>query len=266
VLPLGTLRYLDSYENSNYNALQIVAEKRYSNGVTFGGNYTYSKALGDNAGTDRNSGASVQPDVLNRRADYGRLAFDLAHAVSIHFVYEMPFLRRFNGVAGAFLSGWQTNGIVTLKSGLPFSPNGGSDLNTGSAVRPDRPKDGRLDNPNRLLWFDPGAFQRVTCNNASRPDLCHYGNAGAYILDRPGVNQLDLSLYKNWSIPQFGEQGRLQFRVESFNALNTPQFGQPNNIGWNAATSVVPDAPRQGEIRSLALPMRVVQFGMKLYF
>jgi hypothetical protein len=266
VLPLGTLRYLDSYESSNYNALQALAEKRYSNGLTLGANYTYSKALGDNGGTDRNSGASVQPDVLNRRADYGRVAFDVTHAASAHFVYDIPFLKKFKGVAGAVLGGWQTNGIVTLKSGLPFSPNGGSDLNTGSAVRPDRLKDGRLDNPTRLLWFDPSAFQRVTCNNSNRLDLCHFGNAGAYILNRPGVKQFDLSLYKNWSIKQLGEQGRLQFRAESFNTFNTPQFGQPNNIGWNSATSVAPDTPRQGEIRSLALPMRIIQFGMKVYF
>jgi hypothetical protein len=266
VLPLGTLRYLDSYESSNYNALQVVAEKRYSNGLTFGANYTYSKALGDNGGTDRNSGASVQPDVRDRRADYGRLGFDLTHAASMHFVYDMPFLRKLRGVAGGVLGGWQTNGIVTLKSGLPFSPNGGSDLNTGSAVRPDRLKDGRLDHGTRQLWFDPSAFQRVTCNNSNRLDLCHFGNAGAYILNRPGVNQFDLSLYKNWSIKQLGEQGRLQFRAESFNTFNTPQFGSPNNIGWNSATSVAPDTPRQGEIRSLALPMRIIQFGMKVYF
>jgi hypothetical protein len=169
-------------------------------------------------------------------------------------------------VAGVFLSGWQTNGIVTLKSGLPFSPNGGSDLNTGSAVRPDRVADGRLDNPTREKWFDPSAFSRVTCNNPARPDLCRFGTSGAYILDRPGVGQFDLALNKNWRIPPLGESARLQFRVESFNILNTPQFGSPTNIGWSSSTSVVPDAVRMGEIRSLALPMRIIQFGMKLYF
>jgi hypothetical protein len=266
VLPLGTIRYLDSYENSNYNALQVLLEKRYSTGLTFGFNYTYSKALGDNGGGDRNGSAGSQQDVRNRRADYGPLNFDLTHAASVNFVYDMPFLQRFRGVAGAIIGGWQTNGIVTLKSGLPFTPNGGSDLNTGSAVRPDRLTDGRLDDPTRELWFDPSAFQRVTCNNAGRPDLCHFGSAGAYTLRRPGVKQFDLSLYKNWNIPPMGEQARLQFRVESFNTFNTPQFGQPNNIGWSSSTSVAPDATRMGEIRSLALPMRIIQFGMKLYF
>jgi hypothetical protein len=266
VLPLGTIRWLDCYETSNYNGLQVTVEKRYSNGLTFGMNYVYSKALGDNGGADRNSTANIQPNVHDRRADYGRISFNRTDTAAINFVYDMPFLKRFKGVAGAFIGGWQTNGIVTLKSGLPFSPAGGSDLNTGSSVRPDRLKDGRLDNPTRALWFDPSAFQRVTCNNPARPDLCHFGNSGAYVLTGPGINQTDLSLYKNWQIKPLGEQGRLQLRVETFNTFNTPQFGQPNNIGWSSSTSVAPDAVRMGEIRSLALPMRNIQFGMKLYF
>ena len=54
--------------------------------------------------------------------------------------------------------------------------------------------------------------------------------------------------------------------MESFNTFNTPPFGEPNNIGFATPNSVIPDAPRMGEIRSLRLPMRIVQFGMKLYF
>jgi hypothetical protein len=266
VLPLGTIRYLDSFANSNYNALQVLLEKRYGKGLSFGFNYTYSRALGDNGGGDRNGGAGSQQDVLNRAADYGPLTFDLAHAASANFVYEMPFLNRFKGIAGAFLAGWQTNGIVTLKTGLPFTPSGGSDTNTGMSGRPDRIADGRLDTPTREKWFDPLAFSRVTCNNPARLDLCHYGNAGAYILRRPGVKTLDLSLYKNWALKFMGDQGRMQFRMETFNTLNTPQFGSPNNIGWTLATSVTPDSTRMGEIRGLALPMRIVQFGLKLYF
>jgi hypothetical protein len=222
--------------------------------------------LGDNGGGDRNGNAGSQQDVRNRAADRGRFDFDITHNASINYVYDMPFLNRFKGVAGAFLGGWQTNGIVALKSGLPFTPAGGSDLNNGGTARPDRIADGRLADPTRQLWFDPSAFQRVTCNNPGRPDLCHFGNSGAYVLNRPGTKTLDFSIYKNWKIKPLGETGRLQFRTEFFNALNTPQFGAPNNIGWSSATSVAPDAPQMGEIRSLALPMRIIQFGMKLYF
>ena len=57
-------------------------------------------------------------------------------------------------------------------------------------------------NHSRALWFDPLAFQRVTCQNLNRPDLCHYGNSGRNIMDSPGQRNLDFSLFKNFSITE----------------------------------------------------------------
>ena len=260
--PLGTLRYMDSYSNGNYHGLQTTLEKRYSSGLTYGLAYTYSKALGE--GYERNGNTPFQ-DPRDRRSDRQRFSFDVTHNAVIHYVYEPTFLHRFKGVAGAFLNGWQTNGIMTFRTGFPFNVVGGN-LNTGSATRPDRVADGRLDSATRQLWFDPAAFRRTECNLPGRLDLCHYGNAGPNILVSPGAKVLDLAVYKNWSLAALGEAGRLQFRMESFNTFNTPQFGEPNNIGFATPNSVIPDAPRMVEIRSLRLPMRIVQFGMKLYF
>jgi hypothetical protein len=116
------------------------------------------------------------------------------------------------------------------------------------------------------LWYDPSAFLRTECNIPGRPDLCHYGNAAPDALISPGARTFDLSVGKNWKIAPLGEQARLQFRAEAFNAFNTPQFGRPNNLGWATLDSIIPDAPRVGEIRSLRLPMRIFQLGLKLYF
>jgi hypothetical protein len=167
----------------------------------------------------------------------------------------------------AVAGGWQHNGIVTLRSGFPFTPTGGN-LNTGGDItRPDRVVDGRLgDEATRARWFDVTAFRRTDCNIPSHPEICHYGNAGNYILDSPGNQALNLSMSKNWKVPHMGEEGRLQFRAEFFNALNHPNFGEPNGLGFVSNDSIVPDAARQGEVRSLRLPMRIIQFGMKLYF
>ena len=55
-------------------------------------------------------------------------------------------------------------------------------------------------------------------------------------------------------------------RSEFFNALNTPYFGQPNGIGFATNDSIAPNAARMGEIRNLRTPMRIIQFGMKLFF
>ncbi len=261
---IGTIRYLDSYANSNYQALQSTIEKRYSQGLVLGLAYTYGKALGE--GYERNNGVGAYQNPRDRRADRQRFPWDVSQTAVIHYVYEMPFLNRFKGVAGALLAGWQTNGIISLRTGFPFSVAGGN-LNTGGGTRPDRVADGRLgDAANREKWFDPTAFRRTECNIPNRAELCHYGNAGPGILTSPGQRNFDLSLYKNWRLAAISEAARLQFRGEFFNAFNTPQFGVPNGIGWVTADSVIPDGVRMGEIRNLRLPMRVIQFGLKLYF
>ena len=71
-----------------------------------------------------------------------------------------------------------------------------------------------LDNPNRKLWFNPQAFQRVTCQISSRPDLCHLGSAGYDQMRGPGQRNLDFSMFKNFPIK---ERYNLQFRWEAFN-------------------------------------------------
>ncbi|MGH9630085.1 MAG: carboxypeptidase regulatory-like domain-containing protein, partial [Bryobacteraceae bacterium] len=156
-----------------------------------------------------------------------------------------------------------TNGIVSLRSGFPFTVTQGGDLNTGGPVRPDRIEDGAIDNATRQLWFDPQAFRRVTCNIPSRPDLCRFGSSGYNILDSPGQRNLDFSMYKNFLVT---ERVRLQFRAELFNAFNTPYFDAPNNIGFTSQDAIVPDAARMGEIRDIRSSMRIIQFGLKLHF
>jgi hypothetical protein len=103
----------------------------------------------------------------------------------------------------------------------------------------------------------------VTCNIPSRPDLCHYGNSGKAIIDTPGQKNLDFSLFKNF---QIREQMRVQFRSEFFNATNTPYFGAPSGITFSSLNSMTPDGPRNGEIRGIRTPMRIVQFGLKFFF
>ncbi len=265
VQTLGRIFAFDSYSNQHYHGLQTKLERRYSRGFTFGVSYTYSKANGD--GEDGgNEGAGRQ--VANDRAgSRGRTAFDLTHNAVIHFVYEIPFGKSLKGPLGAVLAGWQSNGIFSIRTGFPWTPTvGGNDLNTGgdgTPVRPDRLRDGRLTSGNRALWYDPTAFQRVTCQNRERPDLCHYGSSGRNIMDSPGQRNLDFSLFKNFKVT---EAVKIQFRAEAFNLSNTPYFGQPNNIGFVSPNSVTPDAPRVGEIRGLRASMRVMQFGLKVSF
>ena len=261
VQPLGNVRYLDSFGETFYHGLQATLDKRYSKGLAFGIAYTYSKAHGDgeNGG---NEGNNFQ-DPFDRRPNRGRYRFDQTHNFVAHYVWELPG-KNMKGPMKYLIGGWQSNGILSIRSGFPFNIGQGGDLNTGNgSIRPDRIADGELSNPTRQKWFDPQAFSRVTCNVSSRPDLCRFGTAGYNILESPGQRNVDFSLFKNFA---FKERYSLQFRSEFFNALNTPYFGQPNGIGFSSVNSLTPDAARMGEVRSLRTPMRIVQFALKLFF
>jgi hypothetical protein len=265
VQALGNVRFIDSFGNSFYHALQVKLDKRYARGLAVGLAYTYSKAHGDgeNGGQE---GAAIQ-DPYNYRSSRGPFRFNQTHNMVFHYVWELPG-GNLRGPLKHILGGWQSNGIVSLRTGFPFSvTQGAGDLNVvNSSVRPDRISDGRLDDPTRELAYDPQAFQRVSCDIASRTDLCHYGNAGNGILTAPGQHNLDFSMYKNFTFG--GQDGRykVQFRSEFFNAFNTPYYGNPNNIGFASLNSLTPDGPRVGEVRSLRTPNRIIQFGLKFFF
>src|SRR5438270_5678742 len=142
--------------------------------------------------------------------------------MTLSYVWELPFgkgramLDR-GGFSNFIFGGWQTNGILTAQTGLPFSPVlQTSTTNTGTGSRPNVV--GPITYPGTLQrWFDPSAF--------STPAPYTYGNAGRDILYGPGRTNLDLSLFKYFVIR---EQTRFELRAEAFNILNHPQFGLPN--------------------------------------
>lgn len=259
VQTLGSIRYLDSYGNSFHHGLQVKVDKRFARGMAFGVAYAYSKSHGDgeNGG---NEGADYQ-DPRNRLASRGRFRFDQRHNFVAHYVWELPG-GHMAGPLKHILGGWQSNGILSMRTGFPFTVGGGT-LNTGGGGRPDRIADGRLEEPTRAKMFDPLAFRRVTCNIPGRQDLCHFGTAGVNILEAPAQHNLDFSFFKNFSVK---ERYKVQFRSELFNAFNTPYFGQPNGIGFSTNDSIVPDGTRMAEVRGQRTPMRIIQFGLKFFF
>jgi hypothetical protein len=120
--------------------------------------------------------------------------------------------------------------------------------NTGSTSRPDRLRDGSLDNPAIDRYFDTDAF--------AFPAQFTFGNSGRNILLGPGTNMVNFGVNRNFRLP-FNEVSRLEFRFEAFNLLNRPHFGLPGTaIG--AATA--------GVIGGTSESNRQMQFGLKLLF
>ena len=83
--------------------------------------------------------------------------FNQTHNFVTHFVWELPG-KNLSGFSKHIIGGWQTNGILSIRSGFPFNVTQGGDLNTGGNVRPDRIADGELENPTR----DCGSILRLS--------------------------------------------------------------------------------------------------------
>ncbi len=239
---------------SNYNALQLRVSRRFSQGLTGNFNYSWSRAM-DELDTD---GAFIGY-FLDRRREYGPAGFDRTHVVTIDYVYELPRLAKSGGLAGSILNGWQLNGITRFWSGPPATITSNGDPGTlGGGVRPDY-IGGPLSPDKRTegQYFNLFAF--------ARPQQGSLGNTGRNTLRLPGINQWDLSLFKNTRI---SERVNVQFRFETFNTFNHTQWA-----GVNAGLSVPNPgtAPTEatrgtfGQVNSTRDP-RALQFGLKLLF
>ena len=260
---LSTVRYLDAYQNAFHHGLQMELKKRYSAGLTFGVAYTYSKTHGDGE-AGGNQGANIQQPRFCRTCDRGRLRFDQTQYMVANFVWDMPG-GNLPGALKHIVGGWQSNGIISLRTGFPYSLFGRQgDLNVREEnPRPDLVGQPQFDGQNRKLWYRPEAFQRVTCRIPERQDLCHYGDFGYNVLDSPGQRRIDFGLFKNFRLT---ETFNLQFRSEYYNALNTPYFRNPQGLAWSSTDQITPDGSRVGEIRGTRQDMRIIQFGLKLMF
>ncbi|MBI3682454.1 MAG: hypothetical protein HY235_18905 [Acidobacteria bacterium] len=252
---LGGIQWTTPAGSSTYHSLQTRIERRYRNGVSLLASYTFSRAI-DVGGEQLGGGDLLYRDTRNILAERGLAAFDLRQRFVSAFLYDLPFGRgkRFpisNSVWNVIAGNWQVNGIVTLRSGQPFTPSMGfSAANTGDP-RPDRIADGNLPPGQRSIgtWFDKPAFRAPTPYN--------FGSAGRNILIGPGASNADLSVFKRFPVRWLGETGEVQFRAEAFNSFNHPQFDIPNSRV---------DLAQGATITALAVPMREMQFGLKVIF
>jgi hypothetical protein len=243
----ATITLIDDGVNTNYNALRLSLQHRFSHNFTLLSVYTYSHCL-QNAETlaNRNSqGANYYQNPYNRNADYGRCDVDLRQNFVNSFVYESP---KFSGrAANLALGNWQLAFLISTHTGFPFTPTTGVDASL-TGVGQDRPNvvgNPYIRNTSALLWVNAAAFV------PNAPGT--YGNAGYNSLIGPGYFDLDANLTRFFKI---GERHRLELRFEFFNALNHTNFNLPvSNL--KSATF--------GSIQSAGDP-RILQFALKYAF
>lgn len=252
------------YGASSYNSLQLKVERRFNNGFSILGSYTWSKLM-DNVGATTTgfpggnfAGGNVQ-DWDNLRAEWSLATFDTPNYLAINGIFDLPFGKgrkwaNHNTFANYLIGGWQLNGIGTALSGTPqqVSVAANTLFNYGGTQRANwNGKNPSLHGKvsKRLnKYFDPSVF--------SAPAAFTYGNSPRTLGDlrAPGVARLDLSGVKN---TQIVEGWTLQFRAEAFNIFNHPQFGPPDTTLGDGRT---------GSISFQANDPRELQFALKLLF
>jgi Carboxypeptidase regulatory-like domain/TonB dependent receptor-like, beta-barrel len=252
----GPFTSITNRGNSTYHAFQLKAEKRTSHGLYFLSAYTFSKSINDQPEICCNS--PWPQNSYNLAAEKGLSDFDNRHRWVTSFDYELPIGKGKNflnqgGVVDKIVGGWHIGGILTFRSGFPFSPAIGFDpSNTGTQglLRSNQIGSGHLSNPSPNLWFNINDFPVPNC-----PAGC-FGNARKNVLEGPGEKGADLSARKFFTLT---EQTRLEFRAEFFNAFNHAVFTQPDNF--------IDDGPGSaGVITDTVIPQRQIQFALKLSF
>lgn len=244
---------------SEYHGMTLRADKRFSHGLSLLVAYTFSKLMDDASSTVSWIGpiANSRLDHTNRALEWSLSSMDVSSRFVASWVYELPFGsgRRFasgaTGIWDFLISGWQVNGIVTLARGTPLFitgvPNNTGIFSGQRAVREDRSAklSGGTTDERLNQWFDTSVF--------SLPEPFTFGNVSRTLPDvrNPGIKNLDLSFFKNYTL---AEGLTLQYRLEMFNALNTPQFDGPNTNIQSGNFGVITDAG----------PARQIQMAVKL--
>ena len=262
------LDYFCNCSSNNYNALQLKAEKRFSQGYSFLAHYTISR--------NYNFDGDYFP--IDASLNYGPNDTDRRHVVVLTNLLELPFgkgKKYLNGASRAVdlvLGGWQVNQSTNLSSGLPFSlsyQNCGDDRDTGpcrvSLSGDVATGDGSRDSAGRVVWFQsaaavlasPGASQGAF----TRPQRGTFGNSGRNAFRGPGFWQTDVSLMKNIVVT---ERVRGSFHWELFNFFNNVNLGQPNtcvdcSVGGNGTSGKI-------EGTAFGSTQRRMQFGLRFQF
>ena len=257
---------------ANYNGLVTTLQHRLSSTFSLMANWTWSKCLDEADGQGDLAGTQVE-NPNNPKLDYGPCGFDYRHIENVVVVTKSDF-NRFNRLEKAVLNNWEFAPLIHIQSGAPVNVVSGQD-NSYTAVGHDRPN--RISGVNPYLhttlskasgetnrgYLNPAAFAQVTApcpvdSNGKLLPNCQYngtyGNIGRNAFRGKSGFQFDAQVSRIFPIH---ESLAMTLRLEAFNVLNHPNFGNPNGT-LNASTF--------GQISSTSNAARVFQGSVKVSF
>lgn len=262
---LGNITYAEPVGTSSYYALQTQVNRRFSHGVEFKANWTWSKSL--DYGSGDNNGLPLYAD--RRLFAYGLSTFDRTFITNIAGLYEIPGTNRMgNPFVKAAFGNWNVSSTITFASGAPLGvgqSGAGASISTASGVDLIGGGDGQRVNISgnpRLGYGDRNGNQFFNTSVFSAPALGYIGNAPRQVFRGPGQNQFDLAAFKDFSL---FEHAKVQFRGEFYNAFNHTQFSGVDTSPKFDLTTGAQINPTFGQANG-DRGGRVIQFALRLSF
>ncbi|HYL37501.1 MAG TPA: TonB-dependent receptor [Bryobacteraceae bacterium] len=263
---LGNILVQQSVANSNYNALWLTANKRFSKGLQLSGTYTWSKSIDDNSRNNNPAATFLPQDSYNIRGDRGLSDFDARHRFAVNGIYTLPFK------GNRLVEGWSLSTIVQLQTGNPLNFHTTNSAFTGlTTLRPSvvgGVQTGFTPATNGIAT----AVTYVQNPSAFYDQGAAFGNLGRNVVIGPGFTNVDLALWKDTKIT---ERVTWQIRADSFDLLNHANFNNPVPTVPSSQTlgAVIPASSTFGLITGgTRFPAgdfgtsRQIQLAMKLIF
>jgi len=251
--PVSTINLLENSAQSWYDAGYINLRRRYSHGLSFLANYTFSKNL-TNAPDFRSpmDESAIPQDNRNLTLEKG-LGCDTRHRFAISSVYDIPAYRHAE-IARLITQNWHLSAIYQYQTGMPFTISVFGDTANSGTILGENPVRANVTGqpifgPGTRTadeWFNPAAF--------AAPPAFTYGNVGRNTLYGPAMRTLDLAIARSFN---FTERLAFQFRAEAFNALNQINLGTPNRFV---------NTPQFGTITMAMTPGRQLQLSARMSF
>ncbi len=238
---------ISSGDTSIYQGALLRVRRRFAQGLTLQGAYTYSKAIDI---TDTLTNVAIYQDASNRNLDRALAGFDVRNRLSINAVWQLPFLRSRQGFLGQAFGGWEFSGLAVFQSGFPLSvinsayPAGDYNADGTASDRPNAPAASIPRSGFTRAQFLTGIFP---ASAFPIPAKGTDGNLGRNVFTGPGYEEIDLSLGKQFLLT---ERFRLGVRAEAYNAINHVNLNAPSldlsSATFGQSTSTL--SPRQFQL------------------
>jgi hypothetical protein len=273
--------------SSNYNSLQTSVRHQVGHGLTMQAAYTWSKGISDI--WDDSADANFATDLKAQRGAY---AYNRPQRLSVNYSYDLPFGKGWTGAAGKLGSGWNVSGVTLAEKGDPIliidsrlgGAYGTSTSTTSSGYSfaqlcPGYTK-ASIVTPGKITsklnnYFNVNAFNNpdnsnlLTCplplvaNSGGDPYATDFGTLRPGSAYGPGAFYWDIAAMKTTKLT---EGLRMQFRAESYNTFNHPNFADPVSGNGSSGFNANVDSSTFGQVTTSAVNPRLIQFALRFVF